>query len=81
MENPEYYNSKNKYEKSFNVYSMHDYKYFMLNVLARYEEQVRDTQRALREGLDLEKSEKYKGIVEQIKIQRGYERTIKMVGV
>lgn len=58
---------------------MHDYKYFMLNVLANYEEKVRDTQRALKEGLKLESSEKYTAIVEEIKVQRGYERTIKMV--
>lgn len=58
---------------------MHQYDDLMLNVLVEYQRQVEQVQKAVQDGIQMDKSEKFKAMAKEIKIQKGYERTIKMV--
>ena len=58
---------------------MHQYDDLMLNVLIEYQRQVQQVKKAIEDGLQMDKSEKFKAMAKEIKIQKGYERTIKMV--
>ena len=79
LENKKKYNPKNQYESSFNINKMHTYQNFHINLLRQYEEMIISICKAREEGIQIEKSKKYSKILEYIKEQKSYERTIKMV--
>ena len=79
LENKKKYNPKNIYESSFNIAKMHSYSKFHLNALKQYEKQIMSLHQAREEGIQIEKSKKYSKILETVKEQKSYERTIKMV--
>ena len=58
---------------------MHLYTNFDLNIIVNYETKIDSLKEALENGVDISKSEKFSKLVEDIKEQKSYERTIKLV--
>ena len=58
---------------------MHQYPNYHINILKSYENQIKSLQDAREEGIQIEKSKKYSKILKNVKEQKSYERTIKMV--
>jgi hypothetical protein len=79
LENKKKYNPNNKYESSFDLKKMHHYKNLQKNILRTMEGLISSLRKAREEGILIEKSKKYKEILEKVKANKSYERTIKMV--
>lgn len=80
LENKKKYNPENKYESSFDLNKMHRYPNIHRNTLRSIEKKIMSLQKAREDGILIEKSKKYSEILEEVKEQKSYERTIKMVG-
>lgn len=58
---------------------MNQYKHLQKNILRQHDNLIFELKQATKEGIDLEKSGRYSKVIKEIKLQKSYERTIKLV--